>query len=286
MSDSPKKSGPLSNPEIDVIKQNIDSKSAEEIAELINRNVPTVEKAVDKLKKKIQRETRFEGADEIETAALRQLRSSSEFVLFEDQFTPDEIGMIEQKYVSLMRQFKNDVLATEELQIMNLIRYDVLINRALKDIRLINQEMEENRTLVLEHGHLLNMSAKDRRDLSPQDKHNRLLADKAKKRFDFLQGEQKEKTRTLNSLNSEHEKLLKSLKGTRDQRIKVLDESKNSLMAVIQALSDPEFALTEGRYAEIMRLAMDKEIDFLGELHTYEDGASDRPILNKDTIEK
>jgi hypothetical protein len=75
------------------------------------------------------------------------------------------------------------------------------------------------------------------------------------------------------------------MKGTREQRIKRLEDSKQSFTAWVASLiQDPERLKRYGIEMEKMRLAMDKERERLSAFHQYEDGQIDQPFLTPDTV--
>jgi len=79
--------------------------------------------------------------------------------------------------------------------------------------------------------------------------------------------------------------MLKELKGTREQRIKRLEDSKETFASWVQALTlRPEMRDGLGTEMEKMRLAMDKERAKLTEYHKYEDGIVDQPFLTPDSV--
>ena len=80
--------------------------------------------------------------------------------------------------------------------------------------------------------------------------------------------------------------MLKELKGTREQRIKILEDSKETFAAWVRALIQDKGMRKEiGANMEKMRLAMEKEKVRLSEFHKYEDGLIDQPFLTPETVE-
>ena len=80
--------------------------------------------------------------------------------------------------------------------------------------------------------------------------------------------------------------MIKDLKGTREQRIKAIEGSKQTFSALIKKIIlDPDFRHVTGIEMEKMRLAMDKERERLSEAHTYEDSITDQPFLTPETVE-
>ena len=79
--------------------------------------------------------------------------------------------------------------------------------------------------------------------------------------------------------------MLKDLKGTREQRIKAIEDSKQTFASLVkQIATDKSFRTKIGVDMEKMRLAMEKEKARLSEFHTYEDGQVDQPFLTPDTV--
>jgi hypothetical protein len=81
--------------------------------------------------------------------------------------------------------------------------------------------------------------------------------------------------------------MLREMKGTREQRIKRLEDSKQSFIAWVASLmQDPETLKRYGIEMEKMKMAMEKEKDRLSAYHKYEDGVVDQPFLTPDTVKE
>ena len=79
--------------------------------------------------------------------------------------------------------------------------------------------------------------------------------------------------------------MLKDLKATREQRIKRLEDSRETFIGWVQNLmTNPEIRQELGIEMEKMRMAMNKEAERLSEYHTYEDKTIDQPFLTPDSI--
>ena len=86
-------------------------------------------------------------------------------------------------------------------------------------------------------------------------------------------------------MQSKKNMMLKELKGTREQRIKVLEDSKQTFAGWVRALiQDREMRQEIGSNMEKMRLAMNMEKGRLAEYHQYEDGLVDQPFLTPETV--
>ena len=79
--------------------------------------------------------------------------------------------------------------------------------------------------------------------------------------------------------------MLKNMKGTREQRIKRLEDSKQSFTSWVAALmQNPELIKQYVIEMEKMRAAMTMEKGRLGEFHEFTDGQVDQPFLTPDTV--
>ena len=79
-------------------------------------------------------------------------------------------------------------------------------------------------------------------------------------------------------------KMHKDLKTTRDQRLKIIEDSKKTYADLIKLLDDESTRVNFGQEMEIRRIAKDKEYFKLAQYHDFMDGMVDRPILNAETV--
>ncbi len=93
------------------------------------------------------------------------------------------------------------------------------------------------------------------------------------------------KTQDYVKLQERYDQLMKSLKATRDQRVKDAESGKETFLGLIKMLQQRDIQEKEGRQMGLMQLAAAKEYNNLGQLHKYEDGNIDRPILSADTVD-
>jgi len=100
-----------------------------------------------------------------------------------------------------------------------------------------------------------------------------------------LRASQESLNRDYRELQSKKASMLREMKGTREQRIKRLEDSKQSFTSwVANLIQNPEVMKKYGIEMEKMRLAMIKEQERLSAFHKYEDGQVDQPFLTPDTI--
>ena len=79
--------------------------------------------------------------------------------------------------------------------------------------------------------------------------------------------------------------MLAALKGTREQRIKRIEDSKETIVGWMRnLLLHPEERMKIGIDMEKMRLAADAECERLSEWHKYEDETLDQPFMTPETV--
>ena len=78
--------------------------------------------------------------------------------------------------------------------------------------------------------------------------------------------------------------MLKDLKGTREQRVKAIEDSKLTFASLIKKIAtDPQYRSQLGLEMEKMRLAMESEKERLSEYISFDDGQVDQPFLTPET---
>ena len=135
------KRGKLSNIEMNYIRQNCFDLSIEEIAEKLGRTEAPVRKFIDKENLKARDLTDAEHL-------LSTLRTKFYYKEFKKQFSDAEIIFFEHNWIDFFRQFNEDVTHTEELQILEVIRTEILINRSMEDRRSIMINIDQLERLI------------------------------------------------------------------------------------------------------------------------------------------
>jgi len=264
-----KKRGQLSTSEEKYIKDNISNSTVEQIAEALNRNPPPIQKFVEK------NNLLDSSEDRADTRILKaKLRSKSFWSEVCKQFDKEsgELEYFENTWVNLIKQFREDVLPAEELQIKQFITIDILINRSMKERKRHISETEKLQKQVdLEY------------KLSEQDRDVAKLAN-LETQLSFARNSIASYTNEYTKLLSEQQKISKDLKATREQRIKRIEDGKSSWTGLIRMLEEEEIREKEGRQLEILKMATDKFQKDLYRPHQYQDREFDRPILNSDSV--
>ena len=269
---APRKRGQLALEEQQFIRDNIDSLSIEQIAEALNRTVKPVQRYVTESKIGIQ------SKDEQENdRTLRQkLHAKTFWIEITKQFdeSTGELQYFEDTWIGLVKQFREDVLPAEELQIKQFITIDILINRSMKERKRHIADTEKLQEEV------------DKEYKLPEDVRDGPKLANLETQLSFARNSIANYTNEYTKLLNEQQKISKDLKATREQRIKRIEDGKSSWIGLIRMLEDEEIREREGREMEIMNMAVEQQVKNLSEYHTYQDGEVDTPLLTPETVKE
>ena len=260
------KKGRFTKTEQEFIKNNHRELSNLEIATRLDRDPISIQSYV---KEKIGNST----LDDREIEALHDLQSRPFWKDLQKQFSEEELQSLLYHWSRIITQFRDDVLPTEELQIIDAIKLEILMNRAL-----IGQQT--NMSGIREYEEQVTIEKS--KDLEVQDKDHIYNLER---QVAVCRAAQDSLTREYKDLQTKKASMLKDLKATREQRIKRLEDSKQTFIGWVRNLmSNPEARRQMGNDMEKMRFAMEVEKERLSEYHQYEDGKIDQPFLTPDTV--
>lgn len=273
-----RKRGKLSGAERDFIVKNAGKLTDEKIAERLNRTQETVREYIRKNVKPANAAGAF-SPDEAESITIKQeLKNSEKWKRLTQELTADEITFFEEEYVKLMTQFKGDVLATEEGQVFDAIKLEILKSRNMIERRKARDDI--TRLEKMQEDFLKRFSGPS--DMSDEEKS---LALNMESQIQAARSAEASRTNDYVKLQERLDALMRTMKATRDQRIKQIEQSKISFLGIIKALQDRDIQAAEGRQMELMKVATDKEYDRLGRPTQYDDNTQDSPILSSDTVD-
>tara|TARA_B100001939_G_scaffold130136_1_gene112969 strand:+ start:4238 stop:5080 length:843 start_codon:yes stop_codon:yes gene_type:complete len=267
----PRKRGQLGLEEQEFIRDNIDSLSIEQIAEALNRTVKPVQRYVTESKIGIK----SKDEEETDKTLRRKLHAKTFWVEIEKQFdkSTGELQYFEDTWIGLVKQFREDVLPAEELQIKQFITIDILINRSMKERKRHIADTEKLQEEV------------DREYKLPEDVRDGPKLANLETQLSFARNSIANYTNEYTKLLNEQQKISKDLKATREQRIKRIEDGKSSWIGLIRMLEDEEIREKEGREMEIMNMSVEQQIKKLSEYHEYQDGEVDTPLLTPETVQ-
>jgi hypothetical protein len=271
MTSIPKKRGQLSLEEEKFIRDNLQTLTVENIAEQLNRNVAPIKRYISETKNLLS------GDQAAEDELLKQkLYGKTFWQEIKKQFDEEsgELEYFENVWINLMKQFREDVLPAEELQIKQFITIDILINRSMKERKRHIAETEKLQRLV------------DAEYEKPDDQRDIPRLANLETQLSFARNSIANYTNEYTKLLGEQQKISKDLKATREQRIKRIEDGKSSWVGLIRMLEDEEIRDKEGREMEIIKLATDKAKQNLMDYHQYQDGKLDSPFLTPESVLK
>ena len=258
------KRGRISKQDGRIIERLVNNATVEDIALELDRSVEAVE---DYIKRELKM-----GLSEEEQAAY-SLEDRPYWKELEAQFTIDELELFKYHWSKIISQFKDDVFPTEEIQVVDVIKLEILMNRCLKGNKENIEQINTYDTMIKDE----RSRDKDQQDMDYILNLERQVAS--------LRASQESLNKDYRELQAKKGSMLKEMKGTREQRIKRLEDSKQSFVSwVAQLMLNPDLMKEYGIEMEKMRMAMEKERDRLANLHQYEDGQIDQPFLTPDTV--
>ena len=258
------KKGRLSKKEMAIVAENVDTLTPQQIAEMLDRDAVSIGKYI---KKNHSVGMALDGTGGFE------LEDRPYWSVLEQQFEKEELVLLKYFWGTIISQFKDDVTPTEEMQVVDLVKLDMLMNRCLIQNREAVSQIAELQRLV---------TAERDRDKDQQDLD---LIFNLERQAGTLLSSQENVNKDYRELQTKKNSMLKEMKATREQRVKRLEDSQKSFTGwIIHMMSNPEITVEYGIQMEKMKLAMEAERDRLSQLHQYQDGIVDQPFLTPDTV--
>ena len=267
--------GPFSNMEKKQIQDLDGLKTATEIALILNRSISQVEKYILSIHEKPP-----EGfVRKTEEEEIRvELAAQADWKLAQKEYTKEELDYYEIEYVDYRKMFK-DLTKTEIKQLHQLIMLDIKIHRHNADVM---QDMEDLDRM----DRLLTQLYKDNNN-APLD-----LNDPRTIRITQLEAQRAACRTSKNARQKEHSDMLKkhsdllvTLKSTRDQRIKDV-EDRGQFIVLLKQLEEEERRQAISEIVGLMDLSVESKKKELSAYFKYSDGMLDRPFLTPESIEQ
>lgn len=208
------------------------------------------------------------------------LRRKPYWITLKQSFTDSELKLFIYDWKKIINQFQNEVMPTEELQILDLIKAGIEQLRA---------EQERKRCLEsLHHYDAMLTKLKKKECETPEEeiKNEKAIA-RAEKMYLMLQTSYKEYGARITECLQNKNKLMDALKATRAERLKKIESSNTSFTSWLQMIySDKDKAREMSVQLEKMRLASNQALKELSEYHKYIDGQMDQPILTPEMLKE
>lgn len=256
------KRGPMSEADKKYIADYYLVKTPQAIATALNRDPLFIKKYI---------KTKFGTVHQASDTAHNTLKGSPIWDEIQSQFSDEEIRLFTFHYSRFITQFRDDVLPTEELQVVDLAKFEILMNRILTEEQSFNIKIQEAEQL-------LESMMEDRQG-------NRDEIFKLEQKISIMRSGIGNNKKSYLELAAKKDNILKGLKATRESRIKHTESGKNNYGSWMRAIIDDKHRRDEiGLYIEKMRLATNVEYERLSDLHQYIDGTVDQPILTPENV--
>jgi hypothetical protein len=189
------------------------------------------------------------------------------------QFSSEELKLFLYHWGRIVGQFKDDVFPTEGLQIVDAIKLELLMSRALR-----NQQKSMEDILFLEE------QLEKERNLDEEERDTDRITN-LERQIGVLRASQDSLSTQFKDMLDKKTKIFREMKATRDQRIKILEQGKESYISWLKKImTDAELKDRLGKDMEKMRLAADAEFGRLSGYHEYIDGSVDQPMLTPENV--
>ncbi len=249
--------------------------SVEDIAKKLNRNAAPV---IRYMRLNLGYKTELD--KELESDAGHALKKKPYWTELRKSFSDRELRIFIYEWKRILGQFNNDIMATEESQIIDLIKLGIEQSRCEALRKEQNEKIRDYDDRVTK---LRRKKAAD----PDEERENREKLDRMERLLAALRQSNKDcGTQIKEILGLKHD-LLDQLKATRDKRLKNVENSAANFSLWLKEIYDnPELRRSMSLELEKMRLAAEQaKMDF-AEYHKYEDGMIDQPFLNADTIKE
>ena len=258
------KKGRFTKSEQKYIRESYDTLTSEEIGIQLDRDPESITKfVIDKIKTAPKPE---------ELEASYDLQQRPYWKELSQQFAEDELTLFVYHWGRIISQFRDDVLPTEELQVIDAIKLEILMNRALTRQQTCSNEIRS-----------FDLQIDAQRSLGEDADRDYILS--LERQVAIVRASIESISKDYKDLQDKKSKMLKDLKGTREQRVKRLEDSKTTFIGWIrQLMEEPELRQNIGIKMEKMRIATEKERERLSKYHRYEDGIVDQPFLTPEDV--
>lgn len=259
------KRGPWNNEERQYITDKAGSISPEEIAKKIRRPTNSVVKYMMQ-----QGLTKYYHRQELENKQFLDIRQTRYWEELSQEFSDEELRSFQYHWQNIVKQFKDDILHTEEIQIVDAIKMEIKMHRCQKHQKETAENIDKIRLRI----------AEEEKQIKPDQDKLKILNSNVASLYASMEAFNKDFLSLLKEKNAS----LKQLKATREQRIQQIENSKETLVGWVKKLyTNSELRHDLGLKMEKMRLASRAEYYRLSEYYTFADGEVDKPILNSET---
>jgi hypothetical protein len=210
-----------------------------------------------------------------DTDSLEQLHAKHYWKEVKKILLSDEVEYFEKEWLQLMAQFSNaEIVYTDEIQIKDLIMTEIFLIRNLNKRRDIIADQ-----VILSR----NLHEEEKVDSEQRDDAQIAIL---RREISSMEVALQSLDKNQQGYEGRKDTLLKSLKATREARLKQIEDRGKNFFGLIKYLNDRENREKEGRWMDLMGKSTDKSYEELTQSVQYEDGSIDCPILDPEMISK
>lgn len=260
----------LSNQEKQQVYQDFASgMTDEEISRKMHRNI----KAIQRQRTIWEAKKRTYGPDE--DKLREELQEKAFWADIIEIYTNVERESFMKKWVSFYNELENQssVNAIDEAMLCDVIRYDIMIGRKMREEKhIIIEKRRLEKDIELEREKPI-----DTRDLDRISNINQQITA-------YIQARTK-LTADVNDLQQRKDSLLERLKATRKERVKQIEDRKSNFFKLVPELVTKEMRRRENRQNQLCKLCLEKETQKFSEPIMFGDAESDLPLFTAETVE-
>jgi hypothetical protein len=259
------KRGKLNVDEVQFIRNNLDTMSDEEIGNHLKRSPALIAKHRNQEPEAAKQDDR--------NPIIAELHAKHFWSDIKKVLLATEISFFEQEWAKLIHQFQtNEIVATDESMIRDLIIEDILYFRVLKRRQYNMTEAGElQRQLEIEQA-------------KPREQRNEAIEASLQTQIQALVASLPVLTTEQTKHAERKDAKLNQLKATRSARFKQIAESRKNFFELAKELDTRVNREKEGRWMELMRKGGEKVKKDWEELYEYADGTVDRPLLTPEAV--
>lgn len=273
--------------ELEYIRKNCFTKSDEQIAKELDRNLQSVIKyrkkigvykgptgkiqTIDKNNYTLQQVGKKMSEKQKIEFFRTEMINSSFYANLKEQFTQREIDFYLEEWGSLCLQFE-DVLSTEKRQIDQYIKAFIISNRILRNIQTTEIEIDKL-TKELEKyrkNHDMNNSEE------AQERDIQLMT-----LLQMMHGQSEAMGNSWQKSEDMKNKILSELNGRRKDRVEQIGKRGSTFLGLVQQFRERETRESQGRHIELLKLAKEKKTQDWNKVITFPDGTKDCILMNE-----
>lgn len=289
-SNGPLKKGSLTDEEKRKIESMIDLSSFADIGRALNRNPHTI-------RKYCQRNALSNDLTSKKKYADNRAKHNHHLMVMQQQLTKEEYEFAIQVYKGMMDQFGNDVIYSEEVQIIEYCMITCQLNRAfsremelhtaMKEQRKIRSDWQKKKDDLSEEKNTESDDDDEEKEAEKYDLEDYYL-DKIEQidlRIADMQSEYIQVKKDQINFLDKKDTITKALHVSRKDRAQELTKvNQNFSDLVLFMKKNEDFRKTIGLEIEKMRLGVKEEYIRLSQLYLFADNVEDFPILNTEVI--